>query len=57
MNVDLPNPAFLEAIPHGTVIIGLLFQVVFFGVFPGCLRVLPRAGSRDLSEDTSRGCF
>ncbi len=57
MDVDLPNPAFLEAIPHGTVVFGLLFQVVFFGVFPECLRVIPWAGSRGPSEDISRGCL
>ena len=33
MLVDVRNPAFPRAIPHGTVIIDLLEEVVIFGHF------------------------
>ena len=45
MAPDVPNPAFPRAIPHGMVIIGLLDRVLLFGLFSGCLRVLPWGGS------------
>ena len=44
------KPAFQRAIPHGTVIIDSLTQVVFFGVSPGCLRALPLGGFQSLPE-------
>ncbi len=33
MEPDVPNPAFQRAIPHGTVIIDSLLEVVIFGHF------------------------
>ena len=44
MEPDGGKPAFQRAIPHGTVIIDLLHRVVRFGLFSGCLRVLPWGG-------------
>ena len=35
MCVDVPNPSFPRAIPHGMLIIDLLHRGVLFGVFPG----------------------
>ena len=57
MDVDGTNPSFPRANPHGTVIIDYLHRGVLFGLFSGCLRVLPRAGSRSPSEEITRGCF
>ena len=53
MDVDVPNPAFQRAIPHGTVIIDSLPQVVIVGVSPGCLRALSPGGL----QSPFRGCF
>ena len=52
---DVRNPPFHRAIPHAMVIIDYLHRVVIFGPFPGCLRVLPRAGSAGPSGDDSGG--
>ena len=52
---DAGNSAFPRAIPHGTVIIDVLFKVVIFGVSPGCLRAASRAGSRSPSGDRFSG--
>ena len=57
MGPDVRNPAFQRAIPHAMVIIGQLPKVVFFGVSPGCFRVLPRAWSQGPSGDGFEGCL
>ena len=63
MSPDVRNPAFPRAIPHGMAIIDLLDRVVLFGLFSGCLRVLPWGGVwsslwgrfRGVSESTFSG--
>ena len=53
---DGGNLAFQPAIPKGMLIIDLLLQVVLFGVFSGCLRVVSRGGFQTPSGDISKGC-
>ena len=53
----VPNPAFLQANPHGTLVSCLLLQVLLFGVSPGCLRAAPRVRSQGPCGDVSRGCL
>ena len=57
MDLDVTNPPFSRAIPHGTVIIDLLHKVVFFGLFPGCRQALPWRGFQSPSEDIFGGCL
>ena len=52
MDVDGRNPAFPRAIPHGTVIIDSLLEVVLFGVSPGCPRAVSRGGFQTPSGGT-----
>ena len=53
MSVDVPNPSFPRAIPHGMLIIDYLTKGVLFG----SLRVLPRGGVQSPSGDGSEGCL
>ena len=57
MLVDVPNPAFPRAIPHGTVIIDLLDKVVIFGPFPGCRRAVFWRGFQSPSGSIFGGCL
>ena len=56
MVVDVTNPSFPRAIPHGTVIIDLLTKGVLFGVFSGCRRAVSRGGFQTPSGSISKGC-
>ena len=53
MSVDVRNPAFQQAIPHGMAIFVSLSQVLLFGSLP----VLPRGGVQSPSGDGSEGCL
>ena len=57
MDADGTNPSFPRAIPHGMLIIDLLLEVVFFGVFSGCLRAVSRGGFQTPSGGISKGCL
>ena len=57
MSGDGPNPAFLEAIPHGTVTIDLLDRAVIFGPFPGCRRAVSWRGFQSPSGSIFGGCL
>ena len=54
MDLDVRNPAFPRSIPNGTVTIGSLLQVVFFGLFPGCRWAHSPVGEWGGSGDRSR---
>ena len=53
MCVDVPNPSFPRAIPHGMLIIDYLHRGVLFG----SLRVLPRGWVQSPSGDGSEECL
>ncbi len=54
MGVDVANPAFSRALPHGTAIIGSLLKVVIFGPFPRCRRAPSPVGEWGGPGDRSR---
>ena len=57
MSHDGRNPSFPRAIPNAMDGIDSLPQVVLFGVFSGCPKVVSREGLRSPPEGISGGCF
>ena len=57
MCVDVRNPPFSRAIPHGTAIIGQLLKVVFSGPSPGRLQAVPWRGFQSPSGSIFGGCL